>query len=76
VLFEVGVSGAGCNASSVGANNGVLLALTCLLLLLLQVTLFISGVLCGDAELRAALEPFGQLLRAFVVTNPQVRRCE
>jgi hypothetical protein len=45
-----------------------------LLLLLLQVTLFISGVLCGDAELRAALEPFGQLLRAFVVTNPQVWR--
>jgi hypothetical protein len=45
-----------------------------LLLLLLQVTLFIGGVLCGDGELRAALEPFGELLRAFVVTNPQVRR--
>jgi hypothetical protein len=44
-----------------------------LLLLLLQVTLFIGGVLCSDAELRAALEPFGELLRAFVVTNPQVR---
>jgi hypothetical protein len=44
-----------------------------LLLLLLQVTLFIAGVLCDDDALRALLEPFGQLVRAYVVTNPQVR---
>jgi hypothetical protein len=40
--------------------------------LLLQVTLFVSGVLEGEAELRRLLTPFGDLVRAFVMTNPQV----
>lgn len=38
----------------------------------LQVTLFVSGVLEGEAELRRLLTPFGDLVRAFVMTNPQV----
>jgi hypothetical protein len=39
------------------------------------VALFIAGVLedTSDAELAQLLEPFGPLLRAFVVSSPQVR---
>ena len=37
-----------------------------------QVVLLISGVLECDEEFIQLLEPFGDIIRAFVVKNPQV----
>lgn len=41
-------------------------------MLLIQVTLFISGVLESESEFKQLLEPFGDVVRAFVVINPKV----